>query len=64
MLRLDVRSDESVAECVAHVITLAGRIDVLVNNAGVMHVGIAEETSLQEAQDVFETNLFGVVRLT
>ncbi len=64
MLRLDVRSDESVADCVAQVMTRAGHVDVLVNNAGVMHTGVAEETSLDEARAVFETNLFGIVRLT
>lgn len=64
MLRLDVRSDESVAQCVTQVLERAGRVDVLVNNAGVMHTGLVEETSLSEAREVFETNLFGVVRLT
>lgn len=64
MLRLDVRSDQSVARCVADVLSLTGRIDVLVNNAGVMYHGIAEETPIPQAQSLFETNLFGVVRVT
>ena len=63
MLRLDVRSDASVAECVAEVIGRAGGIDVLVNNAGVEYLGIAEETPLADAQAVFDTNFFGVVRM-
>ncbi|MEQ4303548.1 SDR family NAD(P)-dependent oxidoreductase [Plantactinospora sp. B6F1] len=64
MLPLDVRSDESVDDCAAQVMARAGRIDVLVNNAGIMHTGMAEETSLDEARALFETNLFGVVRMT
>ena len=64
MVRLDVRSADSVRECVDRVMSRAGRLDVLVNNAGVMHQGLAEETSVDEARAAFETNFFGVVRLT
>jgi NAD(P)-dependent dehydrogenase (short-subunit alcohol dehydrogenase family) len=63
MLRLDVRSDASVRACVGEVIAQAGGIDVLINNAGVMHEGFAEETAPDEARAVFETNFFGAVRL-
>ncbi|HET8654627.1 MAG TPA: SDR family NAD(P)-dependent oxidoreductase [Longimicrobiaceae bacterium] len=64
MLRLDVRSDESVARCLAEIRSRGAWVEVLVNNAGVEHLGIAEETTLEEARAVFETNFFGVVRLT
>lgn len=64
MLRLDVRSAESVRECVGEVLARAGDIDVLINNAGVMHEGFAEETTMDEARAVFETNFFGAVRVT
>jgi NAD(P)-dependent dehydrogenase (short-subunit alcohol dehydrogenase family) len=64
MLRLDVRSGESIAACAAQVFARAGHLDVLVNNAGVMHLGVVEETTIDEARAVLETNLFGVVRLT
>jgi NAD(P)-dependent dehydrogenase (short-subunit alcohol dehydrogenase family) len=65
MLKLDVRSDESVQKCVKEVLNRTGRIDVLVNNAGILNQGtFAEETSLEEARAVFETNFFGVVRVT
>ncbi len=63
MLELDVRSDDSAECCVAEVLARAGRIDILVNNAGVMHLGFAEETTIEEARAVFETNFFGVVRM-
>jgi NAD(P)-dependent dehydrogenase (short-subunit alcohol dehydrogenase family) len=64
MLQLDVQSDESVRRCVAEVLHRTGSIDVLINNAGIECIGIAEETPLEVARSVFETNFFGVVRVT
>lgn len=64
LLPLDVRSDDSVAECVNSVLEQAGRIDVLVNNAGYELGGALEEISLDEARAQFETNFFGVMRMT
>src|SRR5437899_8010052 len=63
MVGLDVRSDDSVRGCVDQVLSQAGRLDVLVNNAGYNLMGAAEETSLEEAKSQFETNFFGVVRM-
>lgn len=65
MLALDVTSDESVAAAVGEVIRLEGRIDLLVNNAGfgVAPAG-AEESSIEQAKAIFETNFFGLVRMT
>ena len=65
MLPLDVTSDESVAAAVAEVLRLDGRIDLLVNNAGfaVAPAG-AEESSIEQAWSLFNTNFFGIVRMT
>ena len=63
MLPLDVRSDASVAACVSAVSHQAGRLDVLVNNAGYELAGALEEISLDEAKAQFETNFFGVLRM-
>lgn len=65
MLALDVTSDASVQAAVATVIQREGRIDLLVNNAGfgVAPAG-AEESSIEQAQAIFDTNFFGVVRMT
>jgi short-subunit dehydrogenase len=63
LLALDVRSDDSVRACVAEVLSRAGHLDVLVNNAGYALTGAAEETSLAEAKAQFETNFFGTVRM-
>lgn len=64
MVPLDVTSDDSVATCVADVTQRAGQIDVLVNNAGIELLGALEETSIEEAKALFETNFFGVMRMT
>lgn len=65
MLALDVTSDESVAAAVSEVIQRDGRIDLLVNNAGfgVAPAG-AEESSIEQARSIFETNFFGLIRMT
>ena len=65
MLPLDVTSDASVAEAVAQLMQREGRIDLLVNNAGfgVAPAG-AEESSIAQAQSIFDTNFFGIVRMT
>jgi NAD(P)-dependent dehydrogenase (short-subunit alcohol dehydrogenase family) len=63
-LDLDVASDESVASAVEWVIERFGRIDVLVNNAGVGSVGAGEERSVAQDQHVFDINVFGVIRMT
>ena len=63
-LALDVASDESVTAVVQQVIGRFGRIDVLVNNAGVGSAGAAEEISVAQDQRVFNINVFGVIRMT
>jgi NAD(P)-dependent dehydrogenase (short-subunit alcohol dehydrogenase family) len=64
LLPLDVTDDASVQACVAEVLRRAGRLDVLVNNAGVELLGALEEISVDEAKWLFETNVFGVMRVT
>jgi NAD(P)-dependent dehydrogenase (short-subunit alcohol dehydrogenase family) len=63
MLRLDITSDESVRDCVSTLLSKAGRIDVLVNNAGQVLTGGLEETSVEEAKAHFDSNFFGAVRM-
>lgn len=65
MLPLDVTSDASVAAAVERLMQLEGRIDLLVNNAGfgVAAAG-AEESSMAQARAIFDTNFFGLIRMT
>ena len=63
-LACDVTSDESVQAAVGEALSKAGRIDLLVNNAGVGLVAGAEESSLEQAKSIFDVNLFGVIRMT
>src|SRR5213080_1878028 len=65
MLSLDVTSDESVAAAVNALLRSEGRVDLLVNNAGfsVAPAG-AEESSIEQARAIFETNFFGIIRMT
>lgn len=60
---VDVTDETTVSSFVEWVLSEAGKIDVLVNNAGISLVGPVENTSTPEAQLVFDTNLFGPLRM-
>src|SRR5437764_2276211 len=62
-LPLDVRSDDSVQAAVQSLLAQAGRIDLLVNNAGYVQFGAIEESSVADAQAQLDTNLLGVIRM-
>ncbi len=62
LVEMDVRDEASVRQGIETIIAQTQRIDVLVNSAGVMLLGAAEETSVAEAMALFDTNLFGILR--
>jgi NAD(P)-dependent dehydrogenase (short-subunit alcohol dehydrogenase family) len=60
---MDVTDDESVARGVAAIVEAAGRIDVLINNAGIGIAASIEDTTMEEARWLIETNFFGALRM-
>src|SRR5438132_10510606 len=64
IVRMEVTDDASVNEAVQSIVRKAGPIQQLVNNAGYAASGALEETSIDEARQQFETNFFGVLRVT
>jgi NAD(P)-dependent dehydrogenase (short-subunit alcohol dehydrogenase family) len=63
-LAMDVTDEGSMVRGVEQIIREHGRIDVLINNAGYGQYGALEDVSIEDARKQFETNLFGLARLT
>jgi NAD(P)-dependent dehydrogenase (short-subunit alcohol dehydrogenase family) len=63
VIELDVTSDDSVAAAIGLITATYGRIDVLVNNAGVMNIGVTEAYSMAQLQAQFEVNTLGPARM-
>jgi NAD(P)-dependent dehydrogenase (short-subunit alcohol dehydrogenase family) len=64
VIQLDVNNDASVKYAIDRIISEKKRIDVLVNNAGYGLFGSLEDISIEEIKMQFETNFFGVIRVT
>ena len=64
VVELDVTDDRSVKDAIQHIISEIGKIDVLVNNAGYGLVGAFEDLSMEEIKSQYETNVFGLMRVT
>jgi NAD(P)-dependent dehydrogenase (short-subunit alcohol dehydrogenase family) len=63
LLALDVRNTESIQNTIQKIITLSGRLDVVINNAGVGITGPIEEIPSAEIKNNFETNFFGPIEV-
>ena len=64
VIELDVTNTQSVERAVATVVTKAGRIDVLINNAGVATAGVSEAFTDEQATALFDVNVIGLHRVT
>lgn len=63
MLRMDVTDDASVQQGIDVILTREGRLDIVVNNAGIAMAGSVENTSVEEAREQLEVNFFGAFRI-
>jgi NAD(P)-dependent dehydrogenase (short-subunit alcohol dehydrogenase family) len=64
IVQLDVTDYQSVNNAIQTIVSETGRIDVLVNNAGYGLIGAFEDLSIDEIKNLYETNLFGLIRVT
>jgi NAD(P)-dependent dehydrogenase (short-subunit alcohol dehydrogenase family) len=62
VVEIDITSDDSVRQAFEHVLLKYGKIDVLVNNAAVSGFGLLEGYSLDQVRNMFEVNVYGVLR--
>lgn len=62
LIEMDVCDEQSVQRAIHSIIDKAGRIDILINNAGASLIGAVEESSIKEAQSLFDTNVFSILR--
>lgn len=63
-IELDVCDESSVTRALQQILEKAGSIDVLINNAGVGLMAVAEELKLDDLRRLYETNIFGLLRMT
>jgi NAD(P)-dependent dehydrogenase (short-subunit alcohol dehydrogenase family) len=63
-VQLDVNDENSVKDAIQSIISESGRIDLLVNNAGYGLIGAFEDIGMDEIKSLYETNVFGVIRIT
>jgi NAD(P)-dependent dehydrogenase (short-subunit alcohol dehydrogenase family) len=61
IVEMDVTDDESVADGFADILA-EGPVDILINNAGIMYIGMTEAYSIAQARAQMETNYFGAIR--
>lgn len=62
-IELDILDDDSVNNAVSKIIDATGRIDILINNAGMLVFGITEAFTPAQIQQVFDTNVVGILRV-
>src|SRR5258708_19706616 len=63
MVELDITDESSVGQAIESIVGITGRLDVVVNNAGMSYIGPLEAFTLEQVQQQFDTNVFGVWRV-
>jgi len=63
MLAMEATDESSIGKCIAEVLEREGRIDVVVNCVNEMIIGMVEEQTAEEVKALFDTNVFGVLRI-
>ena len=63
IVEIDVTDDASVEQAIKSIVGITGRLDVVVNNAGIADIGPLEAFTLKQVHQQFETNVFGVLRV-
>ena len=64
VVQLDVTDENSIKSAIESILSEAARIDLLVNNAGYVLTGAFEDIGINEIKALYETNVFGVIRVT
>lgn len=63
MIKMNVNNSHSVQEGISHILDKEGRIDIVINGAGIGIAGAIEDTSIEEVKLQFETNFYGIYRV-
>lgn len=63
VVEMDVTDDASVEQAIESIVGITGRLDVVVNNAGIAYSGPLEAFTIDQIQDQFDTNVFSVLRV-
>jgi NAD(P)-dependent dehydrogenase (short-subunit alcohol dehydrogenase family) len=63
IVEIDITDDASVEQAIESIVGITGRLDVVVNNAGISYIGPLEAFTLEQVQQQFDTNVFGVWRV-
>src|SRR5260370_25637775 len=63
IVELDITDESSVGQAIESIVGITGRLDVVVNNAGMSYIGPLEAFTLEQVQQQFDTNVFGVWRV-
>lgn len=63
-IELDLSKEDSILNCINQIINKKGKIDLLINNAGMAYWGSADSMTVEEVRNLFEVNVFGTFRLT